>query len=516
MPIPYESLHEGQYCHRKVRKSPLIPNIASSFFWKGGGGDTCSCSCLCVQRAGVVTVVLAVAALTVLGVILAVTVLERPQPAQNDTLPADNVSAQNSSTDQCRILLVESIPLGVTYDEDNVTFGIPLERAWNDLISVATEHVEVASFYWTLTGEDVNINSSSELPGVGILERFKALPSRNVSVRVVTSEPSVLTNSSDLNVLLENGVQVRRVDFGRLTKGVLHSKFWIVDGLHVFIGSANMDWRALTEVKELGALIYNCTSLAKDLHKIFQSFWAMGEPNSSLPEPWPSTYDTTINKDLPLVVNDGNVSSRIYLSGSPPLFCPASRTQDLEAILSAISEAERFIDVAVMVYSPSSRFEHHRRYWPVIDNVIKRAAFEREVKVRMLISCGRDSNPAMLAFLQSLASLNYPPLNVRILVRLFIVPVGNKTDIPYARVNHNKYMVTDKVSYIGTSNWMEDYFSNTAGVGLVVSEHAQDPIQKTRTLHHQLKAVFNRDWNSQFSVDLDNLGHNPDCALSKP
>lgn len=42
---------------------------------------------------------------------------------------------------------------------------------------------------------------------------------------------------------------MRKVDFGRLTKGVLHSKFWIVDRKHVFIGSANMDWRALTQVK---------------------------------------------------------------------------------------------------------------------------------------------------------------------------------------------------------------------------------------------------------------------------
>lgn len=35
------------------------------------------------------------------------------------------------------------------------------------------------------------------------------------------------------------------------------------------------------------------------------------------------------------------------------------------------------------------------------------------------------------------------------LQKLYIVPVGNQTDIPYSRVNHNKYMVTDKVAYIG-------------------------------------------------------------------
>lgn len=34
----------------------------------------------------------------------------------------------------------------------------------------------------------------------------------------------------------------------QLTGGVLHSKFWVVDGRHVYVGSANMDWRSLTQV----------------------------------------------------------------------------------------------------------------------------------------------------------------------------------------------------------------------------------------------------------------------------
>ena len=45
-----------------------------------------------------------------------------------------------------------------------------------------------------------------------------------------------------------SGAQVRYVPMGRLTGGVLHSKFWVVDGRHVYVGSANMDWRSLTQV----------------------------------------------------------------------------------------------------------------------------------------------------------------------------------------------------------------------------------------------------------------------------
>ncbi|KAM4625085.1 5'-3' exonuclease PLD4 [Polymixia lowei] len=463
-----------------------------------------------------VTIALAVGCLTVLGILLAIAVLERPKTSKEQKiLPVGNEPEDSSSsTDQCRMTLVESIPLHVKY-EANVTVGIPLEKAWKELLSMATEQMDVASFYWTLTGEDINVNSTSDLPGRDILEQFKALPSRNVSVRVVTSIPSVRTNSTDLKVLQQKGVQVRKVNFGRLTKGVLHSKFWIVDRRHLYIGSANMDWRSLTEVKELGVVIYNCSSLAEDLHKIFQSYWTMGHPNSSLPEPWPAKYDTDINEYHPLVVKTDNVSSRIYLSASPPSFCPLSRTQDLESILTVISGAQQFIDVAVMDYFPTTRFERPQRYWPVIDDAIKRAAFERHVKIRMLISCGLDSDPAMLPFLKSLASMHSPGQNINIQVKLYIVPVGNQSNIPHSRINHNKFMVTDEVAYIGTSNWSADYFSTTAGVGLVVSQQGPHPVWKTRALQGQLRAVFDRDWHSQYTVHLADLGHHPDCPLSK-
>lgn len=53
---------------------------------------------------------------------------------------------------------------------------------------------------------------------------------------------------------------------------------------------------------------------------------------------------------------------------------------------------------------------------------------------------------------------------VEFLQKRFIVPTNSYLDrIPFARVNHNKYMVTDVAAYIGTSNWSGDYFIDTAG-----------------------------------------------------
>lgn len=47
------------------------------------------------------------------------------------------------------------------------------------------------------------------------------------------------------------GAAVRVVDMPRLTGGVLHTKFWLADGAHLYVGSANMDWRSLTQVSGL-------------------------------------------------------------------------------------------------------------------------------------------------------------------------------------------------------------------------------------------------------------------------
>lgn len=54
------------------------------------------------------------------------------------------------------------------------------------------------------------------------------------------------------------------------------------------------------------------------------------------------------------------------------------------------------------------------RYWPYIDDAIRVAAFERKVKIRMLISCGMNSDPDMLPFLKSLASVDNPHLNISV------------------------------------------------------------------------------------------------------
>ena len=61
-----------------------------------------------------------------------------------------------------------------------------------------------------------------------------------------------------------SGAEVRSINFTQLFgSGVLHTKMWIVDGQHFYVGSANMDWRSLTQVPEL--VCFHCSAVVVQL-----------------------------------------------------------------------------------------------------------------------------------------------------------------------------------------------------------------------------------------------------------
>ncbi|XP_054649746.1 5'-3' exonuclease PLD3 isoform X2 [Dunckerocampus dactyliophorus] len=470
--IPYEKLVDVRWTRSDSNRKAL----------------TFSCCLLAVA-----TVASLLLAATALYNLLVPSASSAPPYVSSDLRP----SLVESCSDPCKIFLVESIPQGVDFNS-STTHG-SIYHAWLQLMAQARSSVDIASFYWTLTNKDTGTQEPTANQGENILKNLAEL-SGSLSVRIAVNTPQESQPRDDLRVLNASGAAIRTVNMRGLTSGVLHTKFWVVDKKHVYIGSANMDWRSLTQVKELGAVVYNCSCLASDLSKIFEAYWFLGE-SQSIPSSWPSSFTTAYNKDTPLQLPLNNTPSRVYLSSSPPSFCAAGRTSDLESILSVIEDAESFIYISVMNYLPTLEFSHPKRYWEDIDTQLRRVAYEKRVRVRLLISCWASTPPAMFPFLKSLAAVYEPKSKLDIQARLFVVPASaEQKKIPFARVNHNKYMVTDKVAYIGTSNWSGDYFVNTAGSALVVNQTASSSLEPT--VQSQLRDVFERDWSSAYSVPL--------------
>ncbi|XP_048024463.1 5'-3' exonuclease PLD3 [Megalobrama amblycephala] len=436
---------------------------------------------------------------TVLLILLSLQTLLVPMATSSSSKSSgqqEHLLIRETCTDPCRIVLVESIPEDLVFNSSTTHQSI--YDAWLNLMSGAQTSLDIASFYWTLTNKDTHTQEPTASQGEQILQELGQL-SGKVSVRIAVDKPSETKPLDDINFLVASGANVRMVNMRELTTGVLHTKFWIVDKKHVYIGSANMDWRSLTQVKELGAVVYDCSCLAEDLGKIFEAYWYLNQ-TTTVPAHWPSKFSTLYNKDTPMQVSLNGTDASVYLSSSPPSLCAEGRTSDLQSILSVIADAQQFVYIAVMNYLPTMEFSNHKRYWTDIDTQLRRVAYERKVHVRLLISCWESTNPIMFPFLRSLASLQEKN-KLDIQVKIFNVPSNpRQKKIPYARVNHNKYMVTDKVAYIGTSNWSGDYFVNTAGSALVVNQTSAQ--SSSPTVQEQLQAVFERDWDSPYSTDI--------------
>nr|CAD7577065.1 unnamed protein product [Timema californicum] len=235
---------------------------------------------------------------------------------------------------------------------------------------------------------------------------------------------------------------------------------------------------------------------------IIQVYWFLGDPKAVIPPVWPSNLSTSYNVDTPMNISFNGTEVQTYLGSSPPPFCPEGRSTDLDAILKIMSTAEQFIYIAVMDYVPLTIYTPKIQFWPDIDDALRRAAINNNVHVRLLISHWNHTRPATLNFLSSLRQISYSFPGVVLEVKLFVVPSTEaQSKIPYARVNHNKYMVTDNTAYIGTSNWSGDYFINTAGIGLVVRE-PEGVYNQSESIRAQLQAVFDRDWNSVYAYTM--------------
>jgi len=430
-----------------------------------------------------------------ISVILVLIVLIVLLPVFNHRLilnPTDNIKDPPPiCRDPCQVSLVESIPEGLLYNSSvsrQSTYS-----AWKELLNLSESSIELAGMYWTLRGSDV-FSHPSDWQGEDIFKNIKSVVSeRGIKLRIAQNQPSKGQPNLDTEDLQRTvGAEVRNLDFTRLMgAGILHTKLWLVDNKHFYVGSANFDWRSLTQVKEVGVLVKNCPCLAEDIAKIWEVYWELGAPGAVVPSAWPASLSTQINTLMPVSVVNPELS--VSISSSPPPFCPQGRDSDIAAILDIISSAKQVVRVAVMDYFPATIYTSNTTFWPLIDDALRKAAVERGVRVELLMSEWDHTRPAMIKYLASLQALDGVTHNTHIKVRLFRVPAtADQAKIPFGRVNHNKYLVTEQKGFVGTSNWSADYFISTGGIGFVFSGPLRD----------ELDNIFTRDWNSSYSRDL--------------
>jgi phosphatidylserine/phosphatidylglycerophosphate/cardiolipin synthase-like enzyme len=187
----------------------------------------------------------------------------------------------------------------------------------------------------------------------------------------------------------------------------------------------------------------------------------------------------------------------LWPSWTPKRFCPDTSMWDLRAIVRTIDGAQRDVSFQVLNYGTSGRGERLTD----LDDALRRAA-ARGVKVRMVISDWVLGGGG-LKDLQSLATVP----NVQI--RISTLPEWSGGYIPFARVEHCKYMVVDDDwTWVGTDNWEPSYFTGTRNLAVTI-KHAETA--------RAARAIFDASWGAPSAHPLDpNATYSPKVRGEDP
>jgi len=389
--------------------------------------------------------------------------------------------------------LVETWPRETTLDHPDIA---DTASAWLEMFATAEESIDLGEFYGATVPDS---------PLEPILEALEAAVVRGVRVRLLIDAKFYARQPEVADRLAAAGVEVRRLDLSELG-GVMHAKYFVVDGRAAYIGSANFDWRSLAHIHELGVRLHEPALIAA-IEAIWAKDWSAADADPPT-DPATNAEDPVDRAPAPALPTPPRIAPssgsgqvelsyaeqphRIALVASPRDLLPDPASWDLPRLLGMIDSAKRQIQVELLSYAlvgyDGARFDG-------IDRAL-RAAAARGVQVELLVADWNKRPPA-LADLQSLQRV--PGIQVR----MATIPPASEGFIPFARVIHSKLMIVDgQTTWLGTSNFSGDYFFKSRNLGVIVdgAPFAAD-----------VGRIFTDLWNSTYVYDLD-----PDKVYEPP
>jgi phospholipase D3/4 len=465
-----------------------------------------------------------------------------------------------TTTQNPRCYFVESIPVGL--ESLRGTPGVQYtEDVLVRLTKAARSSIDLTAMYWALLPDpkgadeqgftDKQFQQMGADHGRALYEALRDAAGRGVSIRILQS-PGFSGQKQESDSLKEefpDRISIHNVDMSKwYGSGIMHQKIWIFDSIHLYLGSANMDWKSISQVKEVGAVVEDCCELAADAAKYFESWWAFSARSPESVEvfdpvirvdrcvpPWSDLtrsprriesplaekYATHYGSGNPLRLALNGEQCGVFISGCPKEVLGKGRTWDGDSLVYTIDDARKSVCISVMDFAPAGLFSRPSMgppiadegiiptdtpvWWPLLTDALLSAVLTRKLYVRLLVSKWAHTSALiepMLRALQSAADAGRADpfmSSGQLEIKLFMVPGWNSTSgsnrkFPgHTRVNHTKYIVTDRRINIGTSNMTWDYFASTAG-----SSFNTDHPALVRTL----QSVFDRDWASSYAWRL--------------
>jgi phosphatidylserine/phosphatidylglycerophosphate/cardiolipin synthase-like enzyme len=372
------------------------------------------------------------------------------------------VYAQNTPFPDMEI--VESTPVGTSLDNSDVR---NTHEVWLEMIGRTQRTLDIEQFYIS--------NESGKLLE-DILAAVYAAADRNVKVRIIVDARMYKTYPASVDSLGRyRNIETRRIDFGAIARGVQHAKYFIVDEKEVFVGSQNFDWRALEHIHELGLRIHN-KEFAAVYEDVFNLDWQLSSVTAKSIDP----ASFTKRYQTPIRISTGTRDDAFVVPTFSPIgFILDSSLWDERVIVKLINGARQTLTLQFLSYSI---LERGRGSYTAIDDAIRNAA-KRGVKVKMIVSDWEKGSPAVRA-LKDLSSIP------NIEVAFTSIPQWSGGYIPFARVEHCKYIVADNTRFwLGSSNCEKSYYYSTRNLGAVCN---------SPSLAGTLARIFLKSWDSPY------------------
>ncbi|KDP33512.1 hypothetical protein JCGZ_07083 [Jatropha curcas] len=481
---------------------------------------------------------------------------------------------------KCKAWLVQSIPTDMPQLRrvpGVLTTGDVLR--W--LAGNSTKGLDIIAQYWQLIANSKDPRSGDygysksdmekfgAFEGFGVYKAIENAADRNVSIRLLqhsgvypdfTKEPNDLA-SGRLNV--DNVTLLLGEWWG---SGIVHAKVWISDSRDVYIGSANNDWKSLTQVKEVGIYLVGCKKIVGKVETYFENLWKLAHLNSSAytRSVWDQQWQ--INRTVPCWSHFIDSKARCrsplptfvevpHVAGYPvlsdphmikvPIKTPGQRFSTLEPYLSYLSFAppelsfgkyqtdeQGWIDTIKSVGSGStvrintmdwlgqSQFTKEKVYWSSLSSAISEVIFSKHATVKVLVAYWAHFIDNTDQYLKSLLysdilcnSSKYNKCHGKVEIKYYVVPGYNLTG-PATRNGKrtgNKYPAFTRVNH-------GKYAVSDVRAHIGTSNLVWDYFYTTAGVSFgtynpaivlQLQKIFDADWDSPYAVPFEGLeaGH---------
>ncbi|KAL3746346.1 hypothetical protein ACJRO7_015323 [Eucalyptus globulus] len=504
--------------------------------------------------------------------------LRRPPPpllAALTLVAIGNLSAPavSAGLPRCKAWLVQSIPT-----------DMPLLRRVPGVLSTAdvlrwlagnsTKKLDIIAYYWQLnarpddpTSGDYGYSQSDMLRlgadlGRGVYKAIEDAANRNVTIRLLHHSGAPPDYDKEPNDLASGRTNVKSVTL-LLAKwwgsGIIHAKVWISNNQDVYIGSANNDWKALSQVKELGIYLVNCPKIAKKVESYNDNLWKLSsldasaytknvwdqqwqitrkvpcwshflEPDERCKSPLPRSVEVPHVAGYPVLSHPhvfrlpldtpgrNHTSSQYqhsYLSFAPPELSFGKYQADEQAWVDTIKSVGSggTVRISTMDWLGQSQYIDQTVYWSSLSSAVSEVVFSKHAKVKILVAYWTHTINNTDVYLKSLlysnvlcSSSKYNNCSGKVEIKYYMVPGFNATGaaISNGTSTGNKYPGRTRVNH-------GKYAVSDVRAHMGTSNLLWDYFYTTagvsfgtydQHIVSQLQEVFDADWESPYAIPV--------------